>query len=62
MSDKTFRFAPIGDAPDKVVLLSFDDGPKEEAMLTQMLDALDKHGAKAIFSSTAIGSRSIPSC
>ncbi|PLT45617.1 Peptidoglycan N-acetylglucosamine deacetylase [Paenibacillus pasadenensis] len=49
MSDKTFRFAPIGDAPDKVVLLSFDDGPKEEAMLTQMLDALDKHGAKAIF-------------
>ncbi|MFS1512315.1 polysaccharide deacetylase family protein [Chengkuizengella sp. SCS-71B] len=32
-----------------VVLLTFDDGPKEEEMLTKMLDILDKHEAKAIF-------------
>jgi len=35
--------------PKKVVLLTFDDGPKDETMLTSMLDALDKHEAKAIF-------------
>jgi peptidoglycan/xylan/chitin deacetylase (PgdA/CDA1 family) len=33
----------------KVVLLTFDDGPKEEQMLTSLLDILDKHEAKAIF-------------
>ena len=33
----------------KVVLLTFDDGPKEEKMLTDLLDILDKHNAKAIF-------------
>ncbi|QJC54305.1 polysaccharide deacetylase family protein [Paenibacillus albicereus] len=49
MSDKSYRFEPIGSAAAKAVLLTFDDGPKEEAMLTQMLDTLDKHGAKAIF-------------
>ncbi|WP_338134412.1 polysaccharide deacetylase family protein [Cohnella candidum] len=36
-------------SPDKVVLLTFDDGPKEKVMLTRILDALDKHHAKAIF-------------
>lgn len=39
-------------APDgnkKVVLLTFDDGPKEKEQLVKMLDALDKHKAKAIF-------------
>lgn len=41
---------PIDDSsPDKVVLLTFDDGPKEEAMLLHMLDTLDRHEAKAIF-------------
>jgi peptidoglycan/xylan/chitin deacetylase (PgdA/CDA1 family) len=33
----------------KVVLLTFDDGPKEEAMINSLLDTLDKHKAKAIF-------------
>ncbi|MEX1030973.1 MAG: polysaccharide deacetylase family protein [Paenibacillaceae bacterium] len=33
----------------KVVLLTFDDGPKDEQMLTSLLDTLDKHKAKAIF-------------
>lgn len=32
-----------------VVLLTFDDGPKDEQMLTTLLDILDKHDAKAIF-------------
>ncbi|WP_145410869.1 polysaccharide deacetylase family protein [Paenibacillus xylanexedens] len=33
----------------KVVLLTFDDGPKEESMINQLIDTLDKHNAKAIF-------------
>ncbi|WP_128102571.1 polysaccharide deacetylase family protein [Paenibacillus sp. DCT19] len=33
----------------KVVLLTFDDGPKEEGMINQLIDTLDKHNAKAIF-------------
>jgi hypothetical protein len=33
----------------KVVLLTFDDGPKEKAMIEPMLDILDEHKAKAIF-------------
>lgn len=33
----------------KVVLLTFDDGPKDEEMISDMLATLDKHEAKAIF-------------
>lgn len=33
----------------KVVLLTFDDGPKEEQMVSELLEVLDKHDAKAIF-------------
>lgn len=33
----------------KVVLLTFDDGPKEEAMISDMLETLEQHDAKAIF-------------
>ncbi|WP_342418459.1 polysaccharide deacetylase family protein [Paenibacillus sp. FSL H8-0168] len=33
----------------KVVLLTFDDGPKEVAMINKIIDVLDKHKAKAIF-------------
>ncbi|MEO2207187.1 polysaccharide deacetylase family protein [Paenibacillus pabuli] len=33
----------------KVVLLTFDDGPKEEEMINGLIDTLDKHHAKAIF-------------
>ncbi len=36
-------------APKKVVLLTFDDGPKEAAMINGLFDTLDKHHAKAIF-------------
>ncbi|MCI3920256.1 polysaccharide deacetylase family protein [Paenibacillus sp. TRM 82003] len=37
------------DGNKKVVLLTFDDGPKEEEMLNAMLDTLDRYEAKAIF-------------
>lgn len=48
--NEVFRFVPIDDAaPKKAVLLTFDDGPKEEALITSILDTLDKHQAKAIF-------------
>lgn len=48
--NSVYRFVPIDDAADKkVVLLTFDDGPKDRAILEQMLDALDKHRAKAVF-------------
>jgi peptidoglycan/xylan/chitin deacetylase (PgdA/CDA1 family) len=33
----------------KVVLLTFDDGPKEKEMIDSLFDTLDKHKAKAIF-------------
>ncbi|MFS0871323.1 polysaccharide deacetylase family protein [Paenibacillus xylanilyticus] len=33
----------------KVVLLTFDDGPKEKEMINGLIDTLDKHNAKAIF-------------
>ncbi|WP_458123110.1 polysaccharide deacetylase family protein [Paenibacillus sp. Z3-2] len=36
-------------SPSKVVLLTFDDGPKEEKMINSLIDTLDKHDAKAIF-------------
>jgi peptidoglycan/xylan/chitin deacetylase (PgdA/CDA1 family) len=34
---------------NKVVLLTFDDGPKESEMVTHILEVLDRHQAKAIF-------------
>lgn len=37
------------ETPKKVVLLTFDDGPKEKEMINSMIDTLDKHHAKAIF-------------
>jgi len=49
--DGSYILRPKDEAadPKKVVLLTFDDGPKDEATLTSMLDALDRHEAKAIF-------------
>jgi len=35
--------------PKKIVLLTFDDGPKDEGMINALMDTLDKHKAKAIF-------------
>lgn len=48
---KVYNIVPIDkqQTTDKVVLLTFDDGPKEAGMLTKLLDTLDKHNAKAIF-------------
>lgn len=37
------------DGNKKMVLLTFDDGPKDKEMIESMLDTLDKHEAKAIF-------------
>lgn len=37
------------EANKKVILLTFDDGPKEEDMVSKMLEVLAKHEAYAIF-------------
>src|SRR5690606_30199291 len=48
--NKNYFIKPIDEHTDKkVVLLTFDDGPKERELLTSLLDTLDKHHAKAIF-------------
>lgn len=48
--DQAYRVIPNNEGADKkVVLLTFDDGPKEKEVLEQLLDTLDKHEAKAIF-------------
>jgi peptidoglycan/xylan/chitin deacetylase (PgdA/CDA1 family) len=49
--NKNYDIVPIDktSAASKVVLLTFDDGPKAEATLKPILDTLDKHHAKAIF-------------
>ncbi len=51
MNPKTYDIVPIdpNGAPQKVVLLTFDDGPKDLEMNKAMLDTLQKHKAKAIF-------------
>ena len=48
---KAYNIVPIDkeQSPAKVVLLTFDDGPKSPDTLAPILDALDKHDAKAIF-------------
>jgi peptidoglycan-N-acetylglucosamine deacetylase len=50
--NKNYDIVPIqsaGGTQSKVILLTFDDGPKDKAILTSLLDTLDKHKAKAIF-------------
>lgn len=48
--NEVYRFVPIrDDIPEKAVLLTFDDGPKDEAIIESLMDTLDKHNAKAIF-------------
>lgn len=48
--NKNYFFKPIDPKGKKeMVLLTFDDGPKEKEMLTKLLDILDQHHAKAIF-------------
>lgn len=48
--NEVYRFVPLEETtPNKAVLLTFDDGPKDEAVIMSLLDTLDKHHAKAIF-------------
>ncbi|TKH41835.1 xylanase deacetylase [Paenibacillus terrae] len=48
--DKAYNVVPNQQgAEKKVVLLTFDDGPKEAVMINKIIDILDKHKAKAIF-------------
>ncbi len=50
--NKSYNIVPNEESeatPKKVVLLTFDDGPKDEKMINSMMDTLDKHHAKAIF-------------
>jgi peptidoglycan/xylan/chitin deacetylase (PgdA/CDA1 family) len=48
--NKNYDLVPIDpNGNKKVVLLTFDDGPKDKSMIEPMLDTLDKHRAKAIF-------------
>lgn len=48
---KAYNIVPIDkeQTPAKIVLLTFDDGPKSTDTLAPILDTLDKHKAKAIF-------------
>lgn len=48
--NKNYDIVPNDEATNKkVVLLTFDDGPKEADMINPLMDVLDKHQAKAIF-------------
>lgn len=47
--NKVYNIVPNDNAEKKVVLLTFDDGPKEKKMIDALIDTLDKHNAKAIF-------------
>jgi peptidoglycan/xylan/chitin deacetylase (PgdA/CDA1 family) len=48
--NKNYIFKPIDpDGEKKVVLLTFDDGPKDEAMIDRLLETLENHQAKAVF-------------
>lgn len=48
--NKVFNIVPNDKATEeKVVLLTFDDGPKDEKMINSLIDTLEKHEAKAIF-------------
>ncbi|MBU5672733.1 polysaccharide deacetylase family protein [Paenibacillus sp. MSJ-6] len=48
--NKAYRVVPNEEGTEtKVVLLTFDDGPKEQEMIDGLIDTLDKHKAKAIF-------------
>lgn len=48
--NKAYNVVPNDETVEKkVVLLTFDDGPKEKEMIDGLIDTLDKHHAKAIF-------------
>lgn len=48
--NKVYNIVPNEEGTEKnIVLLTFDDGPKEKQMIDSLIDTLDKHHAKAIF-------------
>lgn len=49
--NSAYNIVPIKEdgTEKKIVLLTFDDGPKDQAMVDSLLNTLDKHKAKAIF-------------
>jgi peptidoglycan-N-acetylglucosamine deacetylase len=48
--NKNYDIVPNEETTNKkVVLLTFDDGPKDANMINPLMDILDKHQAKAIF-------------
>lgn len=48
--NKAYNIVPNDENGEKkVVLLSFDDGPKKAEWINSLIDTLDKHHAKAIF-------------
>lgn len=48
--NKNYDIVPNEEGTNKkVVLLTFDDGPKNADMINPLMDVLDKHQAKAIF-------------
>ncbi|MGM1046065.1 MAG: polysaccharide deacetylase family protein [Bacillota bacterium] len=48
--NKIYNIVPNDEVTEKkVVLLTFDDGPKDKTMINNLIDTLDKHDAKAIF-------------
>lgn len=48
--NKNYDIIPNAEGTSKkVVLLTFDDGPKEAKLINALMDTLDKHHAKAIF-------------
>lgn len=48
--NKNYDIIPNEEGTDKkVILLTFDDGPKEADLINPLIDTLDKHHAKAIF-------------
>ncbi|HEY0826755.1 MAG TPA: polysaccharide deacetylase family protein, partial [Bacilli bacterium] len=48
--NKNYFIVPKVDSDSKkIVLLTFDDGPKEKAMIDEIINILDRHKAKAIF-------------
>lgn len=48
--NKNYDIVPNEEGTNKkVILLTFDDGPKDPDMINSLIDTLDKHQAKAIF-------------
>lgn len=48
--NKVYNIVPNKEGTEeKIVLLTFDDGPKDITMINGLIDTLDKHHAKAIF-------------